>query len=192
MSRAGGSVVRGYAGLPIAAFADRGPRPSFLEGIREARRLRGRAPFEAPESEPYLPAHGARARRRAKSRLPTKSFRGIHEVVDVPSNGRNIHLRNVSRLDSLALGDDVRNRRQEPIDIVSGGLDLRLVAVASGECACAAEHDCECAASHGRESLAFKPVAQHERRGAVQEAAACYIRRSPALTAGVTVRSEFS
>ena len=129
------------------------------EGVLEADCLRGRTSPEAPQSEPYLPSHCADTCCGGEARLGTESLRSIHEVVDVPSNRGGLDPSDVPGLHGLALGDDVRDRRHELIDISSVGRDLRLVAVASGENTCAAEQDCERAASHGRVSLAWRAAA---------------------------------
>ena len=162
-----------------------GPWASVVEGFPQSRSLRGCASrLESPENESRLRTQGARARRRAKARVRPKPAPGVHDEVDVPLYGGGVDLRDISGVHRSALIDHIGDRRQEAIDITLDGDDLRLIAVATGECACAAEHDCECAARHERESLAVEPIAQHERRGAVQEAADCYIRPSPGLTAG--------
>ena len=158
---------------------------SVLEGFPQSSSLRGcTSRLESPDNEPRLPIQGGRARRRADARVRAKPAPGVHHEVDVPFDGASIDLRHVSGVHCPALIHDIRDRRQETIDITPAGFCLRLVAVTSSQSARAADHHRECAVSHGRESLAPHQSLNYERRTAGAEMTACFIRRSPLAVRG--------
>jgi hypothetical protein len=157
-------------------------RASFLEAFLQSRTLRGcTSRFESPDNEPRLPTQGGRARRRFEARVRPKPAPGVHHEVDVPLYGASIDLGDIPGVHCPALIHDIRDRRQEAVDITPTRFYLRFVAVTSGQHARAADHNRERDVSHGRESLAANQSLNYERRAAGAEMSACLIRRSRPL-----------
>jgi hypothetical protein len=154
-------------------------RASVVEGFLQSRPLGGcTSRLESPDNEARLPTQGCRARRRSEARVRPKPPPGVHHEVDVAPYGASIDLGDIPGVHRPALIHDIRDRRQEPVDITPTGFYLRFVAVTSGQHARAADHNRERDVSHGRESLAANQSLNCERRTAGERLSACFIRRS--------------
>jgi hypothetical protein len=154
-------------------------RASVLEALLQSRTLRGgTSRLKSLDNEPRLPTQGGRARRRSEARVRPKPAPGVHHDVDVTFDGASIDLGDIPGVHCPALIHDIRDRRQDAVDITPTRFCLRFVAVTSGQRARAADHNREREVSHGRESLAANQSLNCERRTAGERLSACFIRPS--------------